>query len=230
MRLDTCIIGPVLAFRSCCLASIVAILATAVPGAPAASANPAPDCHGMAFSDPAGTSAPANLDIVGAFFTVGADGEPYANIAVRDLTTAIPPGAAGVMWAVHVVVNGQQGVAYAAQSAVGGLSYGYMVGGDGRLWPGTGALFPGPHGVVQIGIAMPEQGVGVGTTVSEPWAEADELRVTTLFGASPWPGATQVDRAPAAASGVSYTFGSPCPKLQAKRQHRARNHGHRRRR
>jgi hypothetical protein len=75
---------------------------------------------------------------------------------------------------------------------------------------------------------MPEQGIGAGTTVSEPWAEADELHATTLFGASPWPGATQVDRAPAAGTGASYTFGSSCPKPQAKRQRRTTHHRHRR--
>ena len=99
-----------LPLKSCCAVSIAASLAIAVPGAAAASANPAPDCHGVAFSGATGTPAPPNLDIVGAFFTFGPDGEPYANIAVRDLTTAIPAGATGVMWAVHVVFNGRQGV------------------------------------------------------------------------------------------------------------------------
>ncbi len=227
-RLDTCILSRVLPFRSCCAASIAASLAIAVPGASAASASPAPDCHGIAFSDQASTSAPPNLDIVGAFFTSGADSEPYANIEVKDLTTAIPAGATGVLWAVHVAFSGQQGVAYAAQSALGGLTYGYMVDGDGLLYPGAGALFPGPDGIVQIGIAMPAQGVAAGTTVSEPWAEADELHTTTLLGASPWPGATQVDRAPATGTGASYTFGSACPKPRAARKRRVTHHSHRR--
>ena len=132
------------------------------------------------------------------------------------------------MWAVHVAFNGQQGVAYAAQSALGGLSYGYVVGGDGRLWPATGALFPGPDGIVQIGIAMPEQGVGAGTTVSEPWAEADELQRDDTIRREPLAGGDTGRPRARRRDGASYTFGSACPKPQAKRQRRATHHRHRR--
>lgn len=197
------------------LVLLAAVMAGIVCTTSAAAAKPVPDCHGFAFTDragdqqtPNGTRAPENLDLLGGFFTY-AGGKTYANLIVKDLRTAPPPGANGNIWMMHYTIGGTDQDVYADTDSSGNVSYYYSTG-PNMIDTTTGTLYPGADGVVQIAIP-PAQGAVKGATLEAPWGEADEDQQAHVGGVLFAGQTPQADRAPDNGTGIDYKVGAPCP-------------------
>jgi hypothetical protein len=207
--------------RQAGLATLVALAATSLAGAPARADAPAPGCAGTAFTDPTGDAVDAsvpfvdqpgspNLDVTGGFFLADAAGAVTANIQVANLTTDVPATATGVDW--YMVWSDAAGAFDYVRASVepGGepvFSYGQVtVTPANTLYQDTaettGQVFPGANGVVQIALP-PEYATG---TLQAPFAQTfEEQNISTpVVGLG---NLADADRAPDDGGGQDYAVG-----------------------